>query len=84
MPACVPEKAATSRRSGSPRAQAANFTASRMPASWYTRFELPSGMAKIQSLGTFGVFFPGRLVAHLYDEHGTELETLAVANVDPR
>ena len=27
-----------------------------------------------QSLsGSFGVFFPGRLVAHFYDEHGTEL-----------
>jgi len=39
---------------------------------------------RIKVGGTFGVFFPGRLVAHLYGEHGTELQAVAVANVDPR
>jgi len=39
---------------------------------------------RIKVGGTFGVFFPGRLVAHLYGEHGTELQAVTVANVDPR
>jgi hypothetical protein len=38
---------------------------------------------KIGLSGSFGVFFPGRLVAHFYNEHGAELESLALADVDP-
>jgi hypothetical protein len=38
---------------------------------------------KIKLSGAFGVFFSGRLLAHLYNEHGAELESLYVANVDP-
>lgn len=44
-----------------------------------TRME--SGKLKIS--GSFGVFFSGRLVAHLYSEHGALLGTMPVANVDP-
>ena len=38
---------------------------------------------KIRLSGTFGVFFSGRLVAHLYNEHGRELEASPLAQVDP-
>lgn len=38
---------------------------------------------KVRLSGTFGVFFPGRLVAHFYNEHGRELQTSPVADVDP-
>jgi hypothetical protein len=38
---------------------------------------------KINLSGAFGVFFPGRLVAHLYNEHGAQLDSVAVKNVDP-
>jgi hypothetical protein len=38
---------------------------------------------KIGLSGAFGVFFAGRLVAHLYNEHGAELDSASVANVDP-
>ena len=38
---------------------------------------------KVKLTGTFGVFLAGRLVAHLYDEHGAELGSLPVGNVDP-
>jgi hypothetical protein len=38
---------------------------------------------KINLSGTFGVFFPGHLVAHLYDEHGGQLDSLPVKDVDP-
>ncbi len=38
---------------------------------------------KIKLLGSFGVFFSGRLVARLYDERGTSLGTMPVANVNP-
>jgi hypothetical protein len=38
---------------------------------------------KIGLSGAFGVFFSGRLVAHLYNEHGLELPSVPVANVDP-
>jgi hypothetical protein len=38
---------------------------------------------KLKLSGTFGVFFPGHLVVHLYNEHGRELQTSLVANVDP-
>jgi hypothetical protein len=33
--------------------------------------------------GSFGVFFAGRLVAHVYNEHGASLGTMPVAQVDP-
>ena len=33
--------------------------------------------------GSFGVFFAGRLVAHLYDEHGGALGTMPLTQVDP-
>jgi len=38
---------------------------------------------KVGLSGTFGVFFAGRLVAHFYNEHGTELDSVFVADVDP-
>ena len=38
---------------------------------------------KIKLTGTFGVFFPGKLVAHFYNEHGSMIGTLPVAEVSP-
>jgi len=38
---------------------------------------------KLSVAGSFGVFFPGRLVAHFYDEHGSALGTAQVMDVDP-
>ena len=38
---------------------------------------------KIGLEGSFGVFFSGRLVAHLYDERGAKLGTMPVADVSP-
>jgi hypothetical protein len=38
---------------------------------------------KIKISGSFGVFFPGRLVAHFYNEHGGVLGALSVADVNP-
>jgi hypothetical protein len=38
---------------------------------------------KIKLSGSFGVFFSGRLVAHLYDEHGRTLGTMPVADANP-
>lgn len=38
---------------------------------------------KIGLSGSFGVFFPGRLVAHFYTEHGLSLGSTPVATVDP-
>ena len=38
---------------------------------------------RIRISGSFGVFFAGRLVAHLYNEQGALLATMPVANVDP-
>jgi hypothetical protein len=38
---------------------------------------------KIRLSGSFGVFFSGRLVAHFYDEHGSSIGTLPVADVSP-
>ena len=38
---------------------------------------------KIKVSGAFGVFFAGRLVAHLYNEQGAELNSVPVADVDP-
>jgi hypothetical protein len=37
----------------------------------------------IRLSGSFGVFFAGRLIAHLYDEHGTSLATTPLTQVDP-
>jgi len=37
----------------------------------------------IRLTGTFGVFFAGRLVAHLYNEHGVSLGIVPVTQVDP-
>ncbi|HUY12294.1 MAG TPA: hypothetical protein VMX16_01525, partial [Terriglobia bacterium] len=33
--------------------------------------------------GTFGVFYPGRLVAHLYDHEGMPVSKVALMNVTP-
>jgi hypothetical protein len=38
---------------------------------------------KIGLSGAFGVFFAGRLVAHVYNEHGAELDSLPVTDVEP-
>ena len=38
---------------------------------------------KIKLSGSFGVFFPGHLVARLYNEHGSSLGTVAVMDVNP-
>jgi hypothetical protein len=38
---------------------------------------------KIELAGSFGVFFPGRLVAHFYSEHGLSLGSTTVATADP-
>ncbi len=37
----------------------------------------------IQLSGSFGVFFAGRLVAHLYDEHGASVGIMPLIQVDP-
>lgn len=37
----------------------------------------------IRLSGSFGVFFAGRLVAHLYNEHGASLGTMPLTEVDP-
>jgi len=42
---------------------------------------LASGKLKLSA--SFGVFFAGRLVAHFYDEHGSNLGGMPVADVDP-
>ncbi|HMK22948.1 MAG TPA: hypothetical protein VK466_11490 [Terriglobales bacterium] len=36
-----------------------------------------------QLSGIFGVFFPGKLVAHVFDTRGTEISTLDLMPVDP-
>lgn len=38
---------------------------------------------QIRLSGSFGVFFSGALVAHFYNEHGSSLGTMHVANVSP-
>lgn len=38
---------------------------------------------KVKLSGSFGVFFSGRLVARFYDEHGSFLGTVPIANVNP-
>jgi len=42
---------------------------------------LASGKLKLS--GSFGVFFSGRLVARMYDEHGANLGTIPVIDVSP-
>jgi hypothetical protein len=37
----------------------------------------------IRLSGSFGVFFAGRLVAHLYNQHGASLGTMPLTQVDP-
>ena len=41
------------------------------------------GNGKIGISGGFGVFFAGHLVAHFYNEHGAEMASLPLADVDP-
>lgn len=41
------------------------------------------GSGHLRLSGSFGVFFPGRLVAHLYSEHGSSLGTTPLTQVDP-
>jgi hypothetical protein len=38
---------------------------------------------KVKLSGSFGVFFPGKLVAHFYNEHGSMTGTLPLAAVTP-
>jgi hypothetical protein len=38
---------------------------------------------RLKLSGSFGVFYAGRLIAHLYDEHGTLLGTIPIINVNP-
>jgi hypothetical protein len=39
---------------------------------------------KVSLSGAFGVFFTGKLVAHLYDPHGAAIGAQALTQVDPR
>lgn len=41
------------------------------------------GNGKLKLSGSFGVFYSGRLLAHLYDEHGGNLGTMPVVDVTP-
>jgi hypothetical protein len=41
------------------------------------------GDGKLKLSGSFGVFFSGRLFAHLYNDHGSPLGTTHVADVSP-
>jgi hypothetical protein len=38
---------------------------------------------KIKLFGSFGVFYPGRVIARFYDEHGRSVGTAPVIEVDP-
>jgi hypothetical protein len=38
---------------------------------------------KVRLSGSFGVFYAGRLIAHFYDERGSGLATIQVAEVNP-
>ena len=42
---------------------------------------LPNG--KVRLSGSFGVFFPGHLLAYFYDKHGSNVGTIPVMNVNP-
>jgi hypothetical protein len=39
--------------------------------------------SKLRLSGSFGVFFSGKLVARLYNQHGAAIGTVPVADVDP-
>ena len=41
------------------------------------------GNGKVKLAGSFGVFFQGKLVAHFYNEHGSSVAKLPVADVSP-
>ena len=41
------------------------------------------GTGHIRLSASFGVFFAGRLVAHLYDEHGGSVGTMPLIQIDP-
>ena len=43
----------------------------------------PLNGGKVRLTGTFGVFYPGHLVAHFYDDRGAGLGTAPVADVTP-
>jgi hypothetical protein len=43
----------------------------------------PTKNGKVRLSGSFGVFYSGHLVAHLYDEHGRSLAVTPVAAVSP-
>lgn len=38
---------------------------------------------KIKLIGSFGLFFPGHLIAHFYNDHGASLGTAPVGEADP-
>jgi hypothetical protein len=38
---------------------------------------------RIKLSGSYGVFYAGRLVAHLYDQHGAPLGTIPIVDVNP-
>jgi hypothetical protein len=42
-----------------------------------------AGNSGIHFSGSFGVFFAGRLVARIYDEHGRSLGTMPIMDVSP-
>jgi hypothetical protein len=44
---------------------------------------VPLENGKVKLSGYFGVFFPGKLVAHFYNEHGSNTGTLTVAEASP-
>jgi hypothetical protein len=46
-----------------------------------TALSLANGKVKLS--GSFGVFFPGRLAAHFYNEHGSMTDTLPLGEVTP-
>ena len=41
------------------------------------------GNGKIKLTGSFGIFFPGKLVAHFYNEHGSSTGTVSLGDVSP-
>lgn len=41
------------------------------------------GNGKVKLKGSFGVFFPGKLLVHFYNEHGSIIATVPVAEVTP-
>lgn len=43
----------------------------------------PLENGKVRLTGSFGIFFSGKLVAHFYNEHGSSIVSLPVAEVTP-